>query len=263
MMTYEEAILETRSEKTILCVAEAVAEYKIFTLFSGSVYVKDMPHFVSKVKQGTTTLTAASNTSLSAGRYYFNPVEKKLYVRMTDSSNPKTKKIAVTHKLFFSDTPLILPFDLNNGTRVEFEPRVISIGALGQQLDEENTGVVLETSSNIDFINNDGYFDSLFDLLVWENQAIDFYSWLPNIPITEAKKIFSGVVESKDFSSEKVSFKVKDFINKLKNDVVLKFFSENDGNILPSINGKPKRRIYGQADQVKCVGVDAVLGGYF
>ena len=262
-MTYEEVILQTRSEKAILCIAEAVAEYKIFSVFSGSVYVKDMPHFVSKVKQGTTLLTAATSTSLSAGQYYFSPTEKKLYVRMTDSSNPKTKAIAVTHKLFFSDTPLILPFDLNNGAKVEFEPRINSIGALGQQLDEENTGVVLETSSSIDFINTDGYFDSLFDLLVWENQAIDFYSWFPNIAITEAKKIFSGVVESKDFSSDKVTFKVKDFINKLKNDVVLKFFSENDGNVLPSINGKPKRRIYGQADQVKCVGVDAVLDGYF
>jgi hypothetical protein len=111
-------------------------------------------------------------------------------------------------------------------------------------------------------LNTSGHFDNIYDRYIFENQSIKFYSWFPTIPINEKILLFDGVIESKSFSETKVTLRVKDFVYKLKNKVNLGLFSELDGNILPSIIGTAKRRIYGQADYVDCVSLDATLGGY-
>lgn len=261
-MNYSEASLKPRSEKIILAIAEAVDQYKIWTLHSGSVYKRTVEHFVFAVKEELTALTLHTSTSLSVGQYYFDAKNLTLYVRMSDSSNPKTKNVSATYRFFYSNAPFNLPCDLASGETVEFLPVISSIGSLGQQLDDQNTGIVLESSSTISMVNSDGYFDEIFDAYIWENQNIYFYSWMPEIPLSEAQKIFEGVIESKDFSVSQVTFKVKDFVFKLKNQVTLPLFSEDDGEVAPSIIGTPKRRIYGQVKQLKCTGIDNVLNGY-
>lgn len=262
MTTYSQFAASPKSEKIVLATIEASSHLKLFTLHSGSVYVRDMDYFVSSVKQGDTILGQGTNSSLLAGKFWFDALSKKLYLRMSDSSNPKTKQVYATFRFFFSNAPYNLPYDLLTGTTVEFEPRISSIGSLGQTLDDQNTGIVLESSSSIELENSDRYFDEIFDTLIWENKDIKFYSWSPSLPMTEAKKIFEGVIESKDFSPFRVSFKVKDFVFKLKNKVNLSVFSDVDGVVQDSIIGTPKRRIYGKAKQVKTIPIDCIKDGF-
>jgi hypothetical protein len=261
-MNYEEFSQKSRSEKVTLVTVEAVHQVKLFTLHSGAVYYRDVDHFVVNVRVNGETLVEADNASLGAGAYYFDATAKRLYLRTLDDSDPKENQIAITYKFFFANAPYHLPHDLDEGEVVEFEARVSSVGALGQSLDDQNTGIVLESSSSVALENTDGFWDEVFDTLIWENQAIRFYSWSPSIPISEATKIFDGLIESKDFSLTQVIFKVKDFVFKLKNKVNLPLFSEDDGNLSPSDLGTPKRRIYGQVKQLKCVGIDKVLDGF-
>ena len=262
-MDYAEFASKPRSEKVILVTAEASQEVKLFTLHSGSVYSRVTEHFVSSVKDGTVSLTEAANTTLSAGQFYFDITTKTLYVRTSDSSNPKTRSLSLTYKFFWANAPLVLPHDLISGEAVEWEGRVKSIGSLGQQLDDQNTGIVLESSSTLTLENNDGHFDDIFDTMIWEYKTVSFYSWSPSIAITEANKIFEGIIESKDFNPEQITFKVKDFVFRLKNQVVLPLFSTDDGSVLPSILGTPKRRIYGKVKQLQCAGIDSVLEGFY
>lgn len=261
-MTYDEASLLPRSEKITLVIMRAIEQVKIFTLFSGSVYVRDVLHFVESVKDGSSDLLNASSSSLSAGQFFFDAVQKKLYVRMSDSSNPKTRDVSLTYKFFYSNAPIKLPSEIYTGVDIDFEPLVTSIGSIGQQLDEESTGIVLESSSSVAMINEHGYFDEIYDTLIWENQSVEFYSYISGIDLSETRKIFEGVVESKDFSTSQVSFKVKDFVFKLKNFLKLGRFSSLDGDIDPSMIDKPKRRVYGQVKQLKCTGLNKVLSGY-
>lgn len=261
-MNFSEHALKTRSEKVTLAILEAVQEVKLFTLSTGAVYYRDVDHFASGVSANGTALTAASNSTLSASQFYFDATAKRIYVRMSDGSNPKTKQVAITFKFFFSNAPVILPHDLSNGDLVEFEGRISSIGAIGQKLDDQNTGIVLESNSSLSLENTDGFFDDIFDRFIWEYRPIRFYSWSPTLPISEAQKIFDGLIESKDFSSSSVSFKVKDFVFKLKNKVNLPLYSSDDGKPSPSTIGTPKRRIYGQVKQLQCVGVAKTLGGF-
>jgi len=260
-MTFEEASQLTISEKVTLVTCEAVKQVKIFSTYSGNTYLKKVDHFVASVKKDGVNMTKGSDKdSLVVGEFFFDVDEKTLYV--SDSEDPKKLNLTIVYKFFFSNTPLILPHDLLNGDDVEWLPYIQNIGSVGQQLDDENVGIVLESQSTVDFINNNGFFDPIIDSLIFENQAVTFYSWFKGLSRTEIKKIFDGVVESKSFSPNKVTLRVKDFIFKLRNNLNLELFSEDDGDLLESVIGTPKRRIYGQVKQAKCAPIDCILDGY-
>jgi hypothetical protein len=248
-MSYYTESLKPRSEKVTLVTVEAVERLKLFSP-NGSDWERLVSDFVVGVKDGSTIISTWS----------FEPKTKILTI--IGGSNPKTRDISVTYRLFFSNAPFNLPYDLDSGEVVEFEPYINKIGSLGQQLDDQNTGIVLESSSSVEFFNSDGRFDNTFDRYIFENQQIKFYSWFPTIPINEAVLLFDGVIESKSFSISSVSFTVKDFVFKLKDKVDLGLYSDTDGIILPSLVGTAKRRIYGQADNVKTVSLDATLDGF-
>ena len=251
-MTYFTESQKPRSEKITLVTIDSVQRLKLFTA-NGSDWEREVDFFVVAVKDDGTSLVKDTD-------WTFDPKLKKLTI--IGGVNPKTRSISVTYRHFYSTASLILPYDLNSGEPVEWDGRVQSIGSIGQQLDEENTGIVLESSSTCTLINRDGFFDSFFDTHIWENQAISFFSWFPNIPITEKLQLFEGVIETKTFSESQITFKVKDFVFKLKNQVDLGLFSSLDGIIVPSLLDTPKRRIYGQADYVDCVSLDATLDGF-
>lgn len=249
MITYGQASQLTRSEKVTLVTMEAVERVKLFTS-TGADWSRVVSYFVVGVKDGDTIIND----------WDFSPTTMTL--KIIGGVNPINRNIILVYRFFFSNAPLILPYDLDSGAAVEWQPYVSSTGSIGQQLDDENTGIVLESSSSIDFINSDGYFDSIYDKLIWENQSVKIYSWFPSIPINEHVQLFDGALDSKSFSESKVQFKVKDFVFKLKNVLNLGSFSNTDGIILPSLLDTPKRRIYGQVDNVKCISLDATLQGY-
>lgn len=259
-MNFDQASKLPRSEKITLMTVEAVERAKIFTDLGSGVYSRDVSHFAVKVKDGTSKLTQVYSTPVNNNEFYYNPLDGKLYVKLDE--NPKLKNLSITYRFFYSTANVTIPFDLNSGVDVYFDARIESIGSIGQQLDEENIGIVLESQSNAQLINSDGYFDEIFDTLIWENQEVKFYSWIYGTPISEIKKIFDGVVESKDFGQDRINLKVRDFVFRLQNQVNLPLFSTDDGDISPSILGTPKRRIYGRVNQVQCVGLDNVLDGY-
>lgn len=261
MMTYQEASKLPKSEKITLITCNSTARVKVFEPYSGTIYKRKTDLFVHDLKLDGISLEEAENIGelSTTDNWFYDIPTKTLYVNV--GVDPKTVNLTVVYRHFFSNAPVILPHDLSAGAEVEWLPIVNSIGSIGQQLDDENTGIVLESQSQIDFIN-DGFWDPIFDTLIFENQEVNFYSWFYKIPVSEAKRIFTGVIESKEFSPDKVTFRVKDFVFKLRNKVNLPLFSELDGFVPESIIGTPKRRIYGQVNQVQCVPIDAILDGF-
>lgn len=260
-MTFAVASQATRSEKVLLCSIVAAERAKVFTFDSGSTYVKNVSHFVHSVTDSNTALTAG-NLPLSAGQYYYDAEAGLLYLRASDSSDPKTRDIVIRYKFFFSSSGHNVPFDVSAGRHTHWEGRLSGIGALRQSLDEENTGVVVESSSSITLLNGDGYFDEIFDTLVWENQPCEFWSWITSTPVSEAQKLFSGVVSEKSFSSDSVTFRLNDFTFRLRDKLNLDFFDSSDGDLSDSDLNTPKRRIYGRVKKMACVGTQKTLNGY-
>lgn len=260
-MTFEEAALLPRSEKITLVTMLAEKRVKLFDNYSGSVYVKDAEYYVHQVKQFGVELEIVNNIPTSPGTYYYSYAEKKIYVWLIGDGNPSADDVSLVYKFHFSNAPIILPSDLSSGNDVEWLPYIESVGSIGQSLDDENTGIVLESSSNVTLINQ-GFFDNIFDTLLFENKAVSFYYWFPITPVSEARKVFEGVVESKSFAPNKVVFNVKDFIFRLRDNLNLGTFTEADGSILDTYLGTPKRRIYGRVNKCQCVGLDTVKDGY-
>lgn len=261
-MTFEEASTLTSSEKITLVTIESERLVKLFTLYLGTIYYKSVPFFVVDVKQNGVSLSYVSDKSLiTSGKWTYEPLTGKVYVNIIGDLNPKTTDISLVYRHFFSNAPLNLPYDLSTGATVEWLPYVNSIGSVGQQLDDENTGVALESNSTIDLIN-DGFFDEIYDSNIFENKNVKFYLWYRETAITEAKKIFEGVIESKDYGGNKVTFRVKDFIYRLRNIVSQNLFTALDGRLQDSLIGTPKRRVYGQVKQMKLAGIDNVLDGF-
>lgn len=247
-MSYITEAKKTISEKITLVTADCVERVKLFTA-NGADWDRVCSHFVVGVKDGSTSI----NT------WTYSPTTGIL--KIIGGANPSTRDLSLTYRKFFSNAPVIAPYNLTSGADVEWVSCISSIGALGQQLDDQSTGIVLESSSSVDFINS-GYWDLIFDKLIWENQSIKFYSWIYGTPITDKLQVFDGIIESKSYSETKVSFKVKDFIYKLRNKLNMESFSLLSGTIEDSFVGVPKRRIYGKANYVQCVNIDSSLDGF-
>ena len=259
-MSYSDFASKEISRKLVLCHIEPSARLINFGLHSGAVYSKTVDHFVLSVHDGQTAYTKGTSTTLSASQWFFN--NGVLYIRTDDDSDPKTKTIVVTYRLFFANAPLNLPWDLSTGYDVEYQGRLKSSSPVSQEIDDEQVGIALETSSNLTFYNNDGYFDDFYDILFFENKNVYVYSWNDDLAITEVQKIFEGVVQDKTFSTTQVVLQCKDFVYKLREPVALSNFTESDGEVPDSYLGTPKRKIFGQFKQLQCVPIDATLAGF-
>lgn len=264
MITYEQASKQPASEKIALVTIDAIALAKIFSTDDNIEYYRVVPHFVVGVRDGNQELDNYDDFDIPPSSYFRYDIESKtLYIKFSDNSDPVSHNVSIRYRFFFSNAEVVLPWDLASGSEVEWENRIIDIGNTGQQLDTDNVGVLVETSSSVSLINNDGYFDDIFDTLIWENKNVSIYSWFPNIPITEIKKLFDGVTESKSFSPIQANFGLRDFVYKLKNKISMPLLGTvNDGKVLPSHLNKPKRLILGRAKNLKLASISCVLDGY-
>ena len=129
-MTYFTESQKPRSEKITLVTIDSVQRLKLFSS-NGLNWERVVDFFVVGVKDDGVELVKDVSWS-------FDPKLKRLTI--IGGSDPKTRKLSVTYRHFYSTASLVLPYDLNSGEPVEWDGRVQSIGSIGQQLDEENLG---------------------------------------------------------------------------------------------------------------------------
>lgn len=249
-MSYFTESQKTRSEKIVLVTLESVGQVRLFDS-NGSDWDRVTDHFVVSVREDGVPISS----------WTYTPNTKTL--KIIGGADPRTRKISLIYRHFYASAPVNLPWDLDSGEVVEWEARVNAIGTIGQRLDDESTGIVLESSSSVDLENTDGHFDPIFDTHIWENQIVKFYSWFPGIPIEQRDQLFEGVIETKLFNSRRITFRVKDFVFRLRNKLIQRTYGEfaNGSPVLPVYVNSPMNRIYGQADNVKCVSFSAQLDG--
>ena len=260
--TYNDYANKTRSSKVILCHVEPTQRLSVFALDSGTVYSKTVEHFTVGVKEDGTDLVEASSAALSSGEWFYDSSTSILYVNSTDNLDPKKHRIIVTYRLFYSNRAIDLPYDLSSGSDVNYDGRLKSSSPINKQLDDEQIGIVLETATNIKLENTDSYFDDIYDVLIFDNASVSLWLWSEILPISEKKKIFLGTIQNKKFSPTSVTFNCKDFLYKLRDSVSSSNFSASDGNVPERYLNTPKRKIFGQHEQLRCTPTDSVLDGF-
>lgn len=261
-LTFNEFINLPDTEKNLLCWIEPTQRLSVFTLHSGAVYKRTLDKFAISVSQNGVNLSEGASSSLLAGEWWYEISTGVLYVRMSDDSNPSSNVVGVTYRLFYSDGPYNLPYDLSSGADVEYQPYLASTSNISKEIDEEQIGIALETKTNISFSNKDGHFDNIFDVLFWENKRIRIFSYSPRIAVTSSQLIFDGFVTDKTFSVDKIGFSCIDYLTKLNEPINVDRFTESDGSIPDAYLGTPKRRLYGQFKQLQCVPIDAIKNGF-
>ena len=213
---YESFSNKTRSIKYVLCTVEALQQKKLFTQ-NGLAYESDSPYFVSGVIVDGIELE--SSQSLGEGSFFYDVSYGILSFRLLNDESPNGKRIFFKLRFFFSNIPLNISTLLSNDQSVEFQPRINQAPELKLELDFENSGTVLETNSQLALENTDGFFDSIFDTLIWEGQKINAYSWGDGLPESEMKLFYRGRIDSKAFNTQQITFNIRDQINDLREKV--------------------------------------------
>jgi hypothetical protein len=252
--TYQEHKNKATSEKIVLAWLEPSQRLFAWTVHSGSVYKRTVPYYVVGVRQDATALTSVSSLGsvTGAGKFFFDPATRILYVWSAGSVDPGTLWTDVTYRLFFSNAPIDLPADMANAVEVPYDARIQKTSKFKAKFDQDQKGIALEGTGKIELHNNDGFFAGIYDKLVWENKAVKIFSYARNLAPSERLVLFNGVVTNKDFDDSSVSFDIKDFIYKLRTKLDLPIYDTEDGDIAQSILGKPKRRIYGRVNGLLC-----------
>jgi hypothetical protein len=254
------------SEKVGLVILEASKRLMGWAVYSGSVYsIAFTEEVITQITDSGAALTAvASIGAVTAGKYYLDRSARTLYLRTSDSVNPNGKFIACTFRLFFSNAPVTLAYDLSSGFELDWLPMLKSTSSFGVELDNRNLiGFAIEGSGKVTFYNDQTYWKPRFDKYYFENQRCFVYSWTTGLAATEAKLIYRGRVQTKDYSPESVSFGLKDAFNELRSPVPLSNLEDVAGALIPEGLLKAKQRlVYGYVKGLVPANIDQVLEGY-
>lgn len=254
--TREDYINATTSEKITLVHLSAATQVFNFTDLGSNRYSKQSKYIITDIKGFTQT----NNTLVDIGEWYFDIPNKILYIG-TDQ-DISTTKIVATIRLFFSDAPVKSTWNLqDNEQEVEYDARVLSNPTFKSSVGTDQKGSSLTNSGTLKLENNDGYFDDIFDFLVFENKEVIVYSWNRYLKPSEKQILFKGNIYNKSFTSESVSFQIKDAYTRIEESISLIQYTELD-NVSNKYLNQYKRRIYGKVNELLVRSVDQVANGY-
>jgi hypothetical protein len=254
---------EPSSEKLTLAILYAAKRLIAFSVHSGSVYKIESfdVAVIHEVKDSGVALTEVTSVaSVVAGTFYNDRENKVLYLRTSDSASPNTKFIHMVMKLFYASGPVSAPHDLDDGFNVYWEPTLDSTSSFGVEIDTVNQqNEAIEGSGTLTLLNDQVWWPANFDKLIFDNQLCYIYSWSRHLPITEAKLLFKGKVESKSWSSNKIQFKMKDLLSIFKNALQLDNIEDLSLRNNPALDTAKQRLIFGRVFGHRPVNCDEVL----
>lgn len=258
-----EFINAASSEKITLAQVNAKARLYVFSGPTMDIYTKQVPYFVDTLQQGDQLLTRVANlSSVTIGTFYYDIEESTLYVRPLADADPKTVELITTYKLFFANKGLTLPHDLEDISQdVFYDGRITNAPGYKHKIGIDQALTSLVGEGTLQLQNTDGGLDGVFDTLIFENQPVTIYSWNPDLKPSESRVIYRGRVTNKTYTSDKVSFKIKDQIFNLLESPNFTQYTAAD-NVSDSVAGQLKRRVYGRVDGLRCQSTDQIAGGF-
>lgn len=257
-MTFSEEIVKVRN-KPITLIQMHPRERLIdgWTNSSGTIYYIQTSYFVIDVKENNASLTEAASVAVGSNEFFYDTSTSRVYVDVGE--DPANTFLSVVYRLFYATKSIDLPYDLASGITVPYVGLIDSVSSFKDEINSDDlVGISLSGSGSVSFIN-DGTFNSIYGKLFWETTLVNIYMGFSDLAVSEYKLLYKGFVDSKTFSPLKITFKFKDFIEKLRADVPLDFFTSADGEI--TNEGDPKRRIYGRA-KVLGIALDKIKDGF-
>lgn len=256
----DEFISAQASEKITLVHMHATARLIVWTPLTLDRYSKIVPYFVEGVKVDGVDFTRGVGSPTNQG-FTYNQITGELQIKLDGGADPADNEVVVTYRFFFSTAPVDISWDLSiYEPVVPHIPIIQSTPGYKQKvgIDQKLTSIVGKGKL---VLSNDGLFDDIFDKYYFENQEVSVYSWNRGLSPVDAKTIFRGKISDKSFSSNKITFNIKDNIFDLKQNIPQAVYNDND-SVSDSVKGNIKRWVYGRVDGLQIQSIDQIADGY-
>jgi len=251
------------SEKIVLAWIEGVERLHLWTLDSGSIYSRSTNYYVTGVNQGLTALIeVASQGAVVEGTFFYDPATSMLYVHTNGSTNPQTsEEMIVKYRFFYATGNINAPFDMSTaGAHTLYQGRIERAPGYKHKIGIEQDLTSLVGGGNLVLTNTDGGLDEIFETIIFENKNITVFSWNRELPFSEARVIFRGIVTQKKYSPDSVTFVVKDQTFAFEQQVPQGVYDDTD-NVADSVKGRLKRWVYGRVEGMKLQSISQVASG--
>jgi hypothetical protein len=221
---------------------------------------------VSLKDSGTSYTEVTSLAAVTASKFYNDRDNKIIYLRASDSSNPNSRYLVMTQKLFFSNNPVSAPYDLSSGFEVYWHPSISNVSEFKTELDNQNQlGLAIEGSGSLSLFNDMSFWPDNYDTMFFENHKCMIYSWNRELPITQAKLLFRGRIQGKKYSTKNINFSLKDFLNELRGEIPvvdLGDVGDPDFRLSDDLMKAKARIVFGEVYGMQLTPVDKILDGY-
>ncbi|MDF1592585.1 MAG: hypothetical protein P1P89_13805 [Desulfobacterales bacterium] len=272
--TFADLIAAPVSEKVYLAEIEPGQSIDLWALTGGRTYTYEKSYLnetitledgrtenirkvLSRLTEDGTGLTAQASTGdveSNPGSYWHDTANGKVYVHPTGSDNPESHMMLGYFWMYLATKGIAL-----NGHY--YEPYISSKGipALRHRAKDIFWGSEVITSGDLVLINNNGFFDQIFRKFIWSSKKIILKFGGDSLPYSEYNTIFTGTIQRKIYTREKITFNLKAKSFNLFQALPLnRFTSETYPNIDPAAEGKGIPYYYGvysvaQAPVVTCV----------
>jgi hypothetical protein len=264
-MQYSDFQAMPSSEKITLCMMNASSRLMGWTLDTGSIYtISGLDVIVDGIEDSGTAYTEAADVgSVTASKYFYDVATQTLYLRTTGSDNPNGRFIVLRQKLCFANVPITLPHDLASGAEVPFAPILKSTSQFGVTIDViAQSSEAIEGSGTLTFINDQDFWPANYDKVFFENQSVKVYSYNRGLDPSDAKLIFKGTVEKRNYTASQVSFTLKDQFAEIRSNIPLALISDLGERTGSDIANTRQRMIIGSVQGHLPVNLDQVLDGY-
>ena len=261
--TRQEFISAQSSEKITLAHVEARTRLFEWTVHSGPIWKKTVPHFTVGLKNNQDDMVDNGQLAgLNEGMFFFDPESGILYAHFDLSVDPITIRAIVTFRFFYASGPAVTSFDLTNaGKHIRYEGRIITTPGYKHIVGVDQSLTAVVGSGTLKLENGDGGLDEIFDTLYFENREATIYSWNRDLDFDQAKVIYRGRITNKRFGPNDVSFLIKDTLFDLEQAIPLDPYTDAD-NVNSDIKGRYKRHLYGRVDGLRLQSIDQIGDGY-
>ena len=236
--TFAKLITSPLSKKIYLAEIEPSQYIINWTLHAGSVYYTDIEvvDILSFEEDGAELTEVDSLAEVSAGKWFHG--KNKIYLQAT-SGTPFSNVMVANYKLYFATEYITL-----NGKF--YEGLLDNVPIIDQQKTEVYFGVSVISSGTVSFLNDNGFFDTIYKSYSWNNKNITIFLGGEDLPYSEYSSQFGGIITDKLYSTAMFKLEFEDRKNGLVDRIPKNTFetsvypnldSEDEGKTIPLIYG--------------------------
>jgi len=232
--TFAKLITTPGTEKIFLAEIEPSEHYLSWVLYAGSVYYTTIKtvDVISVYEDGVELDEVTTLAAVTAGKWYHG--KNKIYLQAS-SGTPFSNVIVGNYKMYIATKYITL-----NDTF--YEGILLSVPIIQQQKNEIYWGVSIISSGSL-FVGNDkGALDEIYHDYSWNNKPITILLGGEDLPYSEYKKQFKGIITDIYLSTDKLNIRYEDTKNGLDDTIPKNAFTtavypnldaEDVGRVIP------------------------------